>query len=186
MQSQHDMLVVGGGPAGGLAALLLAKAGRNVLLIEAQAVLGPRVCGAYLCPAGVGLLQELGLQEELTRGMRPLRGMVLVAPNLNRLQTNFPANTRFPDFGISLHRPGFDNALLAAAARHGATIRMGARLQSVQQTPDGLMAGLADGERIATRLVSGADGRNRASPGCSIWPPHRGRHAWPCTWTCPV
>lgn len=159
MNSSCDILIVGGGPAGSLAALLLAKAGRAVTLIEAQSVLGERVCGAYLCPAGVALLNELQLRDEVTAGMRSLVGMVLVAPNANRLQTRFPANSRFPDFGISLLRPQFDNALLAAAARAGANLRMGARMQTLHREADSWTIELHNGEIITTRLLIGADGR---------------------------
>ena len=159
MQSQCDILIVGGGPAGGLAALLLAKAGRTVTLIEAQPVLGERVCGAYLCPAGVGLLDELGLREELASNMRSLLGMILVAPSLKRLQTRFPSDARYPDFGISLRRPDFDNALLRAAAANGAKVRMGSRLQGIKRTATGWDAELSSGETISTRLLIGADGR---------------------------
>ena len=159
MQSQCDILIVGGGPAGGLAALLLAKAGRTVILIEAQPVLGERVCGAYLCPAGVGLLDELGLREELASNMRSLLGMILVAPSLKRLQTRFPSDARYPDFGISLRRPDFDNALLRAAAANGAKVRMGPRLQGIKRTATGWDAELSSGETISTRLLIGADGR---------------------------
>jgi 2-polyprenyl-6-methoxyphenol hydroxylase-like FAD-dependent oxidoreductase len=126
---------------------------------EAQPVLGERVCGAYLCPAGVGLLDDLNLRQEVTSGMRSLLGMVLVAPNARRLQTRFPANSRFPDFGISLLRPQFDNALLAAAARAGVTIRMGARMQTIHRAADAWKVELQSGEIVSARLLIGADGR---------------------------
>src|SRR5215469_16204749 len=92
-------------------------------------------------------------------GMRPLLGMVLVAPNGKRLQTRFPAASRAPNFGIALLRPRFDNLLLQAAARAGATVRFGARLQNLHRAPEGWTVELQTGEHISARLLIGADGR---------------------------
>jgi menaquinone-9 beta-reductase len=159
MNQTYDVLIVGGGPAGGLAAFLFAKAGRSVVLLEAHRRLPERVCGAYLCPAGVALLDNVCLRSELTRGMRSLLGMILVAPNENRLRTRFPGGFTSPDFGISLLRPEFDNRLLAAATRAGACIRMGAAVQEIETQGKRWTVRLQTGETLSAELLIGADGR---------------------------
>lgn len=154
-----DLLILGGGPAGGMTALLAARAGMSVVLCEAHTTLPARVCGMYLCPAGVAFLERLGIRKRLSADARPLRGMVMVAPNLGRLETRFPEMDGVPDHGLALPRPALDNAFLDLASEAGASIRMGARPAKVERHHGDWRATLADGETIDARLLVGADGR---------------------------
>jgi len=154
-----EVLILGGGPAGAMSALLFAKAGHSVTLCESHAVLPERVCGMYLCPAGVALLERLGLHGRVAGDARKLRGMVMVAPNFRRLETYFPQGDGFPDHGLALLRPQLDNALLDLAREAGVVVRMGARPTAVERTSGGWSATLPGGEMLQARLLVGADGR---------------------------
>jgi 2-polyprenyl-6-methoxyphenol hydroxylase-like FAD-dependent oxidoreductase len=158
-----DVLIIGGGPAGGAASLLLARAGFSVALCEAHTNLPERVCGMYLCPAGVALLERFGLRRCMEAGARELRGMVMVAPNLKRLETYFPTVEGIPDHGLALPRPALDNLLLGLASGAGAEIRFGARPTKLVRTGSGWRATLPDGDEIEARLLIGADGRKSAT-----------------------
>jgi 2-polyprenyl-6-methoxyphenol hydroxylase-like FAD-dependent oxidoreductase len=153
-----DVLVVGGGPAGATTALLLARAGMRVVLCESWATLPDRVCGMYLCPAGVALLDQLGLGRHIGAEARILSGMVLVSPGFQRLETRFPKVAHVPSHGLALPRPALDNALLDAARGTGVTVLMGCR-PTLTRTPHGWRAQSPGTEPVEARLLVGADGR---------------------------
>ena len=63
MHNSFDAVVLGAGPAGATAALLLARAGWSVALVEKTAYPRRKVCGEFLSATNLPLLRELGLGE---------------------------------------------------------------------------------------------------------------------------
>jgi len=61
MNARYDALIVGGGPSGATAAILLARAGWSVAVLERKVFPRGKVCGEYLSATNRPLLQELGL-----------------------------------------------------------------------------------------------------------------------------
>ncbi len=58
-----DVVVVGAGPAGGMAALLLSRRGRRVLLVERSSFPRDKACGCCLNEAGADVLRRAGLGD---------------------------------------------------------------------------------------------------------------------------
>jgi len=61
--STFDALIIGAGPGGATAALLLARAGWSVGLVEKASFPRPKVCGEFLSATNLPLLRHLGLAE---------------------------------------------------------------------------------------------------------------------------
>lgn len=115
-----DVVVVGAGPAGALAAHGLARAGVRVLLLEQRLFPRWKVCGACLSPQALAALEAAGLAE-------------LVAAQgglaLQRLQLGVAGLVSPIALGAGrvLSRARLDQALLQAAQAAGATVLTGVR-----------------------------------------------------------
>src|ERR1700686_4826250 len=61
----YDALVIGGGPAGATAAILLAQAGWKVAVVEKKPFPRRKVCGEFISATTWPLLHALGVRDSL-------------------------------------------------------------------------------------------------------------------------
>jgi flavin-dependent dehydrogenase len=133
--SRFDALVIGGGPAGGTAALLLAQAGWSVGLMERKRFPRRKVCGEYLSASNGPLLKVLGITSEFE---------AIAGPPLSRVGLfagQRVVTAELPRFGLSggraLSRERLDALLLDRARLAGAAIIQPASAESMDATGDG-------------------------------------------------
>ena len=164
-----DAVVVGGGPAGAATAILLARGGASVLVLERARFPREKPCSEYLSPATTAVLERLGggVLEEIERVPHArLYGMKVVAPDGATMCGRFVAAHGYPSprpYSFALARATFDTILLCAAERAGAVVREGVTVEDLV-FEDGAVAGVVgrsgNGKRetARARVVVGADG----------------------------
>lgn len=128
------MAVIGGGPAGAAAAIVLARANRRVLLVDMASSSGFKI-GETMPPAAWPLLRDLGMAEQ-ARAAGHIRcpGNVVFWGSDSAIERDFIGDIYGE--GCHLDRPRFDSDLRVAAANFGAVVRPNCVFRSGRRSDD--------------------------------------------------
>jgi geranylgeranyl reductase family protein len=162
-----DIIVVGGGPAGSVVAWDLARQGVDVLLLERTQFPRDKVCGDYVEPRGLRILELVGCLERLEQsGLLAITDSATFVDGECRYRGPIPFYGRSAELsphGYIIPRVELDDALLGAAARAGARVHQKAAVIGVHSGPDGVeVTARRAGTDVRYRapLIVGADGAN--------------------------
>ena len=137
----HDVLVVGGGPAGSSCAFWLAEAGWDVVVVEKKHYPREKTCGDGLTPRSVRQLEDMGLSGALERAHR-YEGLRTYDYG-RTLEMRWPSHPSFPSHGYVVTRYDLDRLTAERAEKAGAAIWQGAEAmepllgEPVARTPQG-------------------------------------------------
>ena len=161
MESNDDVVIVGGGPAGMMAGLLFARAGCRVRVMEKHADFFRDFRGDTVHPSTMEILDQLGMlerflkrpHERLSRAEIRIAGRDYTIGDLSHLRTPAPFIAMMPQWEF------LDFLRDEAAAFPGFALEMNAEVVAIL---DGERPGvcLADGRTVDARLVIAADGRS--------------------------
>jgi flavin-dependent dehydrogenase len=159
-----DVAVIGGGPAGALTALLLARAGHEVVLLERAPTWRWRACGVFASPAAIAALRGIGIGEgALERCARAVAAMRVETPGGATFRLTYGGRGELRDSPVGFDRSALDPLLLELATAAGAEVRMGATVAAVTLGDGGgarrtARLTMAGGAGLDARFVVGADG----------------------------
>ncbi len=161
MPIRCETLVVGGGPAGSALAIRLARAGRDVVLIDRSTFPRTKACSEYGSPGTLRELAALGFdQRTVADRWAALSGTSVTAAGGSALVGRFAELGSTG--GMALPRRELDALLVAMAREAGAAVIEGTRVLGLDRDARGAMRATVEGPEgrrtIGARVVAGADG----------------------------
>jgi 2-polyprenyl-6-methoxyphenol hydroxylase-like FAD-dependent oxidoreductase len=158
--SRMKALVVGGGIAGPAAALALAKAGIEPLVLERRLVVDPEVGSWFtVAPNGLDALEAIDALAVVRDQGVPSRSNVMYGATghrLGKVSLGHPLDNGL--VALTMKRSWMAARLEREAERRGIVVRRGAEVSGVTDAGDHVEATLSDGTVLRVDLLVGADG----------------------------
>jgi geranylgeranyl reductase family protein len=157
--SHYDALIVGSGPAGSIAALVLARGGARVALVDKARFPRDKACGDLIGPRGVQTLIDLGIVVDGPM----VADMDVVGPTGRQVLLRASEGSTYPGHAVVVKRIRLDATLHRAATEAGAESFTG-RAAAPSFSESGQLTGFElDTEqpgprRLTADVVIGADG----------------------------
>jgi menaquinone-9 beta-reductase len=166
-----DVAVVGGGPAGAAAAIVLARAGRDVVLVDKATFPRDKCCGDGLTAAALRELEWLGLRPESVPDWQVVDQAWVRGPTGRTVR--FPLPEGRGQYAVCAPRAQLDAALLDVARAAGVKVHDGHGLTGARPVDGGMELDVVGLGPVAARFAIGADGMwsplrkalGRAQPG---------------------
>ena len=146
----HDLIIVGGGPAGSSCARRAALHGLDVVLLEKSIHPRDKLCGGGLTPR-IKDLVDFDISAAIERDIYAAR---LISPSGRRTYLK-----RDTQAGYTVKRAKFDQLLLKKAEEAGARVEQGTEVVAVEQLQSGIRV-LSKGDSYRAPLLVAADGVN--------------------------
>lgn len=163
----HDVIIVGGGPAGSVMAWTLAGQGKDVLVLERARFPREKVCGDFVEPRGLRILDKMGCLSKLEEtDPLPITDVAMFLETKCAYRGRIPfygQHSELSNHGFIIPREILDHRMLQCAADAGATVHEEVTVKSVTTSKRGVSVTTSDKSGASifhAQFIVGADGVN--------------------------
>lgn len=151
-----DVVVVGAGPAGAAASIALARAGREVTLVDKARFPRDKICGDGLTAGALRLLEDLGLDPGAVASWQRVDDVVVRGPAGH--EVTFPMPRGNGTYAAVARRTDLDAALVDLARTEGVKVLDGHACTAVTEHDDDVEVAVAGAGDLRAGFLVAADG----------------------------